>query len=192
MKRWQHIVCGIGRSGVLLGQLARHAPKDVRIGRICTAKRVPHRSQLVAQQLTLFLSPTAKFGIWSQTCDLCTCAFVGSSEVSYIFDCYAVSEPGQNILNPLLTLGENFPLARLAARGVGKNVVQFVKEAFHLASSLSLGHLVTDAELRRSAVIAATSCKRRCIVCTLQACDAAMLHGVMVCGCYVYRLLACM
>jgi hypothetical protein len=60
------------------------------------------------------------------------------------------------------------------------------------SSSLSFGHLVTNAELGRPAVIAATSCKRGCIVRTLQACHAAMLHGMMVCGCYVYRLLACM
>jgi hypothetical protein len=123
MKRWQHIVRGVGSSGILLRQLARHAPKDVRIGRICTAKRVPHRSELVAHQLILFLSPTAKFSIRSQARDLCTRAIVGSGEVSYILDCCDVSEPGRSTFEPLLTLCEDFPLARLAAGGVGKNVI---------------------------------------------------------------------
>jgi hypothetical protein len=192
MKWWKHIVCGVGRSGILLSQLARHASKDVRVGRICTTKRVPYRSQLIAHQLILFLGPSAVFSIWSQACDLSTRNLMRSSEISYVFNCCNVSGPCCSTFEQLLTFGKDLPLARLAARRVGKDVVQLVKEAFHLASSLPLSHLVTDTKLRRPAVIAATGCKRGCIVCTLQARDASMLHRVVMGGCYIYRLLACM
>jgi len=54
----------------------------------------------------------------------------------------------------LRTFGENFPLARFAAGGIGKNAVQFVKQILHLAPTFTFCHLMADAQFWSPAVVA--------------------------------------
>lgn len=82
----------------------------------------------------------------------------------------------------MLTFRENFPFARLASWRVGEDVVEFIKQVLHLASTLPLGHLVADAELWGPTVVSAALSKS-CMIESLKTCDTAVLHGVvMSCG----------
>lgn len=54
----------------------------------------------------------------------------------------------------LRTLGENFPLARFAAGRIWENAVQFVEQILHLTPTLTLCHLMADAQFWSSAVVA--------------------------------------
>jgi hypothetical protein len=60
-------------------------------------------------------------------------------------------------------------------------LVEFVEKVLHLATALPLGHLVADAELRGSAVIA-TALSHGIVVEALETSNAAVLHRVVV-GC---------
>lgn len=102
-----------------------------------------------------------------------------SGETLDEFDRCDALETGQHLRTLRLTLGENLPLAGLAAWGVWQDVVQLVEQALHLTSPLPLGHLVAYAKLWRSTVVARL---RRISSWSgaLQACDAAVLHRVMM------------
>jgi hypothetical protein len=54
----------------------------------------------------------------------------------------------------LRTLGENFPLARFAARGIGKNAIQLIEQILHLTPTLTFRHFMADAQFWSSAVVA--------------------------------------
>jgi hypothetical protein len=86
-----------------------------------------------------------------------------------------------------LTFSEDLPLAGLASWRVWQNVVQFVKQALHFASSLPLGHLVAYAKFWRSTVVTAASSEcSRVVGVTLQACDTVVLHRVVMGGRHIY------
>jgi hypothetical protein len=82
------------------------------------------------------------------------------------------------MMSSSLTLCENLPLARLAPWRVGQNPIQFIKQILHFAPSLPFGHLVTDAKLGSSRVIA--TARRSWVLWALETRDVAMLHGMVM------------
>jgi hypothetical protein len=102
-----------------------------------------------------------------------------SGEALDVFDRCHTLETGWHLRTLRLTLGENLPLAGLAARGVWQDVVQLIEQALHLTSPLPLGHLVAYAKLWRSTVVARLG-RIGSWSGALQACDTAVLHRVMM------------
>lgn len=80
------------------------------------------------------------------------------------------------------TLGEDLPFTRFTSWRVGEDLIQLVEQILHLATTLSLGHLVANAELWGATVVPAALCHRSRVK-TLEAGHAAVLHRVVVrCG----------
>jgi hypothetical protein len=78
-----------------------------------------------------------------------------------------------------LTLRKDFPLARLASRGVGEYLVELIEKVLHFTTTLPLGHLVANTKLWGATVVP-TALSKRSVIETLEACDAAVLHRVVM------------
>lgn len=124
----------------------------------------------------------AIFSVRAQTTNFLAGVLVCSGEVSYVLNgWYSVLEQRGQADETNVTFCKYLPFARLATGRVGQNVVQVVKQSFHLASALSFGHLVADTKLGGSTVASAAGRQRIRRVHVLQGCDAAVLHRVMMC-----------
>jgi hypothetical protein len=186
----QHIVGRRWCSSVLLCHDACHGSIYVRVGRVSTAERIPHCSQLITHELVLFLCSSTVFSFWPQPGIFGTSGIVCSSEILNILNCCELLELCESMENVRPTFRKDLPLAGLASWRVGQDVVQFIEQAFHFASALPLGHLVAYTELWRSTVVS-TACGHSCVISmTLQACDTAVLHRMVMRGCNICESLA--
>lgn len=73
------------------------------------------------------------------------------------------------------TLSEDFPFTGLAAWRIWENLIELIEEILHLATTLSLSHLVADAKLWSPTVVP-TSLPHGSWVKALQAGHTAVLH----------------
>jgi hypothetical protein len=181
----QHIVGRRWCSSMLLRHDASHGSIYVRVGRVCTAERIPHCSQLITHELILFLCSSTVFSFWPQPGIFSTSGIVCSSEILNILNSCKRLDLCESMENARLTFCKDLPLAGFASWRVGQDVVQFIEKAFHFASALPLRHLVAYTELWCSTVVS-TACSHSCMISvTLQACDTAMLHRMVMRGCNI-------
>ena len=73
------------------------------------------------------------------------------------------------------TFREDLPFTGFASSAIGQDVIQLIEEILHLATTLSLSHLVADAKLWSPTVVP-TSLPHGSWVKALQAGHTAVLH----------------